>query len=108
MTVPISTVDTSPFCGACGYDVVASGDTPSGEAPQDAKTEPFCSACGADIQAFNFTPLAAIEEAAAQLVAPAQDATKTVLLAWLADQGVTGVDSLTKAELWDLINDLLD
>ena len=94
MALPITEVDTQPFCGACGWDAEA----------HDLGTDLVCDACGADLKAFGFTP----PEPPVVITAPAQDATKSELLAWLAAQLVTGVDSLTKAELWDLINDLLD
>ena len=39
---------------------------------------------------------------------PTSADTKATILDWLAGQGVTGVSGLTKAELLDLVQDLLD
>lgn len=48
-TPPYDEVDTTPFCGACGYDQLT---TPGG-----SLGSVFCPACGADIVAFGFTGL---------------------------------------------------
>ena len=45
MTLPIATVDTQPFCGACGWDASL----------QDMHTDLICDACGADLTAYGFT-----------------------------------------------------
>lgn len=42
------------------------------------------------------------------LTAPTSANTKGEILDWLAARGVTGVSGLTKAELLDLVRDLLD
>ena len=46
MTFPISTVNTVPFCGACGWDV-----------NKNENDDLFCDACGADLIAFGFGDL---------------------------------------------------
>ena len=43
MTFPISTVNTVPFCGACGWDV-----------NQNVTDQDLCDSCGADLNAFGF------------------------------------------------------
>lgn len=43
--IPISTVDTAPFCGSCGFELTALHSlTPA----------LICDACGADLRAFGF------------------------------------------------------
>ena len=43
MTLP-ATVDTSPYCGACGWDYVAAANL---------NNDGFCDACGAFLAAYN-------------------------------------------------------
>ena len=47
MTSSIPTVNTVPFCGACGWDVTLAGDLSS---------DLICDACGADLRAYGFLP----------------------------------------------------